>query len=403
MTETALAGLKVLEYAQFVSGPYCTKLLADLGAEVIKIEPPGRGDEARRREPFLKDMPHPERSGLFFYLNTNKLGITLNLNTATGKKMFQELVKETDVLVEDNQPKAMKEMGLDYESLKDINPGLIMTSITPFGQTGPYKDYKAYHLNTYNASGLAKILADILPDEVKQPLKAAGFLGDYDSGLSAAVATMGALYARLFTGVGQHIDISKQESLIALERVEIGMYGNEGSSMMSTVGIQSMLGGLQRSRDGHVMLVMPMEHQWRGLVELMGNPDWAQDERLKDEFFRAQHAQELSNRVAEWMGNYTKDEIFHRAQALSCPIGAVYTAEDLLNWEQLKARGFFVEADHPEMGRVKFPAAPYRFSKTPWQVARPAPLLGQHNEEIYCKRLGYQKEDLVRMRAAEII
>jgi len=403
MTETALAGLKVLEYAQLVSGPYCTKLLADLGAEAIKIEPPAGGDEARRRGPFLKDVPHPERSGLFFYLNTNKLGITLNLNATTGRKIFKELVKETDVLVEDNPPKVMKELGLDYESLMDINPRLIMTSITPFGQTGPYRDYKAYHLNIYHGSGLAKILADVLQDEVKQPLKGAGFLGEYDSGVNAAMATMAALYSRLFTGMGQHIDISKQESLIALERVEIGMYGNEGVSMMSTVTIQGMLGGLQRCKDGYVVLTIPMPHQWQALIELMGNPDWAQDERLTDEFFRAQHAQELNNFIAEWLSNYTKDEIFHRAQALSCPIGAVTTPEDLLASEQLKAREFFAEVDHPEMGKVKCPTAPYRYSKTPWRVERPAPLLGEHNEEIFRKRLGYQKEDLVRMRGAGII
>lgn len=402
MTETALAGLKVLEYAQLVSGPYCTKLLADLGAEVIKIEPPD-GDEARRREPFLKDAPHPERSGLFFYLNTNKLGITLNLNTATGRKVLKELVKETDVLVEDNPPKAMKELGLDYESLKAINPRLIMTSITPFGQTGPYRDYKAYHLNTYHGSGLAKILADVLPDEVKKPLKGAGFLGDYDAGLSAAVAIMGALYSRLFTGMGQHIDTSKQESLIALERVEIGMYGNEGFSMMSTVTIQGMLGGLQRCKDGYVVLTMPMEHQWEALVKLMGNPDWAQDERYKDEFFRAQHAQELNDYIAEWLSNHSMDEVFHQAQALSCPIGAVTTPKDLLASEQLKAREFFTEVEHPEMGKVKCPAAPYRYSKTPWRVARPAPLLGEHNEEILCQRLGYPKEELARMRGAGLI
>jgi crotonobetainyl-CoA:carnitine CoA-transferase CaiB-like acyl-CoA transferase len=402
MTETALAGVKVVECAQLVSGPYCTKLLADLGAEVIKIEPPD-GDEARRRGPFLNDVPHPERSGLFFYLNTNKLGITLNLNTATGRAMFKELVKETDVLVEDNPPKVMKELGLDYESLKDINPRLIMTSITPFGQSGPYRDYKAYHLNAYHGSGLAKILSSVLPDEVKQPLKGPGFLGDYDAGVSAAVATMGALYSCLFTGMGQHIDISKQESLIALERVEMGMYGNEGMSFTSTVALSGMLGGLQRCKDGHVVLCLPMAHQWEALIKLMGNPDWSQDERYKDELFRAQHAQELNEFIANWMAEHTKDEIYHEGQALSCPIGAVTTVGDLLGSEQLKAREFFVEVNHPEMGKVKCPAAPYRYSKTPWRVVRPAPLLGEHNEEIFCKLLGHPKEELARMREAGII
>jgi len=403
MTETALAGLKVLEYAQFVSGPYCTKLLADLGAEVIKIEPPVRGDEARRREPFLEDTPHPEKSGLFFYLNTNKLGVTLNLNVTTGRKMFKELIEETDVLVEDNPPRVIEELGLDYESLKDINPRLIMTSITPFGQTGPYRDYKAYHLNTYHGSGLAKILSAVLPDEVKQPLKGPGFLGDYDAGLNAAMATMGALYSRLFTGMGQHIDISKQESLIALERVEVGMYGNEGDSMMSTVMLSGMVGGLQPAKDGYVVLCLPMSHQWEALIKLMGNPDWSQDERYKEEIGRAQNAKELNEYISKWMKEHTKDEIYHKAQALSCPIGSVTTVEDLLASEQLKARGFFAEVDHPEMGRVKFPAAPYIYSKTPWRVERPAPLLGEHNEEIFCQRLGCQKEDLVRMRGAGII
>ena len=403
MTETALAGLKVLEYAQLVSGPYCTKLLADLGAEVIKIEPPVRGDEARRRGPFLEDTPHPEKSGFFFYLNTNKLGVTLNLNATTGRKMFKELIEDIDVLVEDNPPKVIEELGLDYESLKDINPRLIMTSITPFGQTGPYRDYKAYHLNTYHGSGLAKILSGVLPDEVKQPLKGPGFLGDYDAGLNAAMATMGALYSRLFTGMGQHIDISKQESLIALERVEIGMYGNEGESMMSTVMLSGMVGGLQTAKDGHVVLCLPMSHQWEALVKLMGDPDWAQEERYKEELGRAQNATELNEHISKWMKERTKDEIYHKAQALSCPIGSVTTVEDLVNSEQLKARGFLVEADHPEMGRVKFPAAPYIYSKTPWRLERSAPLLGEHNEEVFCQHLGYQNEDLARMRGAGII
>lgn len=402
MTETALAGVKVLEYAQFVAGPYCTKLLADLGAEVVKIEEPEVGDEARKREPFLEDIPHPERSGLFLYLNSNKMGTTLSLDTSTGKGIFKELVKQTDVLVEDKLPRVMKELGLGYESLKKINPHLIMASITPFGQTGPYRDYKAYHLNSYHASGLAKILADVLPGEVQKPLKGGGFLGDYDCGLSAAVAIMGALYSRLFTGRGQHIDISKQESLIALERVEIGRYGNEEESM-STVMLRGMVGGLQPCKDGYVVLTIPMEHQWRALVELMGNPEWAQDERYMDEFTRAQHGEELNKYIGEWMMNHTKEEIYHRAQAISCPIGAVTTVEDLLNSEQLKARGFFVDVDHPEMGKVKFPAAPYRFSTTPWRVERPAPLLGEHNKEIYCNRLGYRREDLAKMRGAGII
>ncbi len=396
-----MAGVKVLEYAQLAAGPYCTKLLADLGAEVIKIEPPQVGDEARRREPFLKDVPHPERSGFFFYLNTNKRGITLNLNTTTGRKIFQELVKESDVLVEDNPPQAMKELSLDYESLKGINPRLIMTSITPFGQDGPYRDYKAYHLNTYHGSGVAKILASILPEETPKPTKGPGFLGDYDCGLNAATAIMGALYSRLFTGTGQHIDISKQESLIALERVEMGMFGNDERG--STVFMQYMVGGLQRCKDGYVLITLGGEHHWQGLINLLGNPDWAQDERYQGELSKYIYAQEINERIAEWMINQTKDEVYHRSQALNCPIGMVTTVEDLVASKQLQARGFFVEVEHPEMGKVKCPTASYRFSKTPLRFVRPAPLLGEHNEEVFGKRLGYTREELSRMRGAGII
>jgi len=394
-----LAGVKVLEYAQFVAGPYCTKLLADLGAEVIKIEPPPMGDAARKREPFLKDVPHPERSGFFFYLNTNKLGVTLNPDTLNGRKIFLELVKEADVLVEDNPPQRMKELGLDYESIN--NPRLIMTSITPFGQDGPYRDYKAYHLNTYHGSGIAKILSSILPEETPKPTKGAGFLGDYDCGLNAATAIMGALYSRLFTGTGQHIDISKQESLIALERVEIGMFGN--NERESTVFMQYMVGGLQRCKDGYVLITLGGEHHWEGLVKLMGNPDWAQDERFQEEMSKYQYAQEINEHIAEWMINQTKEEVYHRSQAMNCPIGMVTTVEDLVASEQLKARGFFVEVKHPEMGKVKCPTTSYRFSKTPWRLARPTPLLGEHNEEIFGKRLGYTREELSRMRGAGVI
>ena len=403
MTKTAFAGVKVLELAELVSGPYCTKLLADLGADVIKIERPPHGDIARRKEPFLNDFPHPERSGLFFYLNTNKRGITLNLESATGREVFKKLVQDTDILIEDNPPSVMAGLGLDYESLSPLNPGLIMTSITPFGQSGPYRDYKAYHLNSYGASGLAQILINIMPDEMdKRPLKGPGYLGEYDAGLSAAVATVGALYSRLATGTGQHIDISKQESLIALERVEIGRHGND-SSIFSTVMLRGMVGGLQRCKDGWVVFTLPMEHQWQAMVKLLGSPDWVTDERFQDETVRAQYAPELNQRIGEWTITFTKEELFHKAQSMNCPVGMVTTVEDLLNSEQLKTRDFFVEVEHAEMGRVTMPAAPYRYSETPWRVERTAPLLGEHNSDIYCHRLSYSGDDLVKMRQAGVI
>ena len=151
-TRGALKGVRVLEWAHFVAAPYCAKLFADNGAEVVKVEEPDTGDVSRRHGPFPDNIPHPERSALFLYLNTNKRGITLNLHTATGREVFKKLIKDVDIFIEDNPPKLMEELGLDYESLKKVNPQLVMTSITPFGQTGPYRDYKCYYLNTFHGS-----------------------------------------------------------------------------------------------------------------------------------------------------------------------------------------------------------------------------------------------------------
>ena len=247
MAEKALREARVLEYASLVSGPYCSKLLADLGAEVIKIERPGVGDEARRRGPFPDDIPHPERSGLFLYLNTNKKGITLDPKTQTGKRIFLELVKWVDILIEDKSPKEMEELGFTYEKLKEINPSLIMTSITPFGQSGPYRDYKAYHLNISHSSGGGYMTPPGSPNTDREPLKGPGFFDDYVGGLFAAVATASALYVRPVIGSGQHIDTSKQEALINIDRVEIDQYPSEGK-IASRVPTAVHIGGLGFSR-----------------------------------------------------------------------------------------------------------------------------------------------------------
>lgn len=403
MTKTALDGLKVLEFAQFVSGPYCAKLLADMGAEVIKIEPPIVGDSARKREPFLDDVPGLERSGFFLFINTSKLGITLDLNTDTGRDIFLRLVADCDVLIEDNPPSFMKSRGLDYENLSAINHRLVMTSITPFGQSGPYREYKAYHLNSYHGSGVARVLSSILPKETPVPVKGPGFLGDFDSGLCAATATVAALYGRLFTGEGQHIDISKQEALMALERVEMGMYGNEGETKFSTVFMQQMMGGLQRCKDGYVLITLGGDHHWEGLLKLLGDPVWAGEEKYQGELGKYKYAQEINEHIAEWIKDYTKEELYHRCQKLNCPIGMVTTVADLAASRQLESREFFGEIEHPVMGQVRCPTSPYRFSETPHCFHRPAPMLGEHNEEIFVDRFGYSREDMMCLRGAGVI
>ncbi len=397
----ALAGVRVIECCQMVAGPYATKLLADLGAEVIKVEEPGRGDGARHRGPFLHNVPHPERSGLFLYLNTNKRGITLNLRHLMGREILGRLLAEADILVEDHAPAMAQELGLGYETLRASYPRLIVASITPFGQTGPYRDYTAYPLNAYHGGGQGYLTPYESPFPERGPLKAGGYLGEYDGGIAAAVAIMGALCGRLFTGQGQHVDISQQEALVALQRVELSTFPNEGK-LESRVREKPSPGGLMPCRDGYVHITTAEEHQWQGLVELMGNPDWARDERFKDQPSRTENAVALNALIAAWVKDRNKEEIYHQGQAKGCPVAMVSTAEDIVRSPQMAARGFFATVDHPETGPLLYPTAPYRFSETPWQVERPAPRLGEHNAEVY-GRLGYSLQELAQMRWAGII
>ena len=402
MTDQALKHLKVLELCSLVSGPYCTKLMADLGAEVIKIEPPGTGDEARRRGPFLKDRAHPELSGLFLHLNTNKLGITLDVKTKTGKDIFMQLIKQAHVLVEDNPLALMEEQGLTYQDLEAINPLLVMTSITPFGQTGPYRDYKAYELNSYHAGGEGYLLPMNSEEPDREPVKPGGIVGDCACGLSAALATLSATYIVAVTGMGQHIDVSKQDVLMSLVQNHICMFANLGQ-----VNTRLRKGFLlvlpMECQDGYITITIISNREWRSLVECMGNPSWADDERFSSFANRHWYAGEINPRVQDWVRQFKKEELFHKLQANGVAAVPVNTAEDLARAAQLQERGFFTEIDHPLAGTLKYPTVPYQFDRTPWRAVRPVPLLGQHNELVYCERLGYSKQELSKLAVAGVI
>jgi CoA:oxalate CoA-transferase len=402
MAKAALEGVRVIEYCEMVAGPFCTRLLSDLGAEVIKVEAPGTGDPTRQRGPYPGDLPHPEKSGLFLCLNMNKKSITLNPGVETGREILTKLLKRADIFVEDKTPAIMKRFALDYENLKRVNPHLIVVSITPFGQTGLHRDYKMYPLNTFHSGGEGYLLPPGSQYLNREPIKAGRFVGEYDVGLSTAIATVAALYARGVTGEGQYVDVSKQEALIALERVQIARYGNEGFVGKRDTVKHRGGAGIMSCKDGYVIAELLMEHQWQAFVKFMGNPEWVKDERFKDEDARYEHQDVLNQLIQGWMKEHTKDEIYHGGQAKGCPTSPLCTAEDLLNSEQLRERGFFVEFSHPVAGKLKYPSVPYQMSKTPIMERRAAPLLGQDNEEIYTA-LGYSRQELVKMRQAGII
>ena len=398
----ALDGAKVIEYGNLVSGPFCAKILADLGAEVIKIEDPGCGDDSRRQEPFLKDNPGIENSGLFLYLNMNKLGVTLNLETVTGKKIFDELLKNADVFVENNSRKRMKELGLSYKYIKQINPRMVMTSITPFGQTGPYKDYKGGELVNTHLGGVG-YLSTREGDISKEPLKYPAHLFSFQAGLSAAAATLGSVYCQRMTGEGMWLDVSEQESVIQNLNASIARYSYTKQISRRTDVLNMAPHHILPCKDGYIYASFVQEHQWRRFVEVMGHPDWADSELFATDEIRSQYWDALKPLMLEWTMQHTVEEIYRWSQEKGIPLGAVRTAGQVLKDKQMLAREFFVNVDREDTGKLTYPGVPYRFSEIQWEAPAAAPFLGQHNEEIYCGRLGYTKRDLARMREAGII
>jgi crotonobetainyl-CoA:carnitine CoA-transferase CaiB-like acyl-CoA transferase len=395
----------VLEYCGTNSGPYCTKLMADLGAEVIHLERPETGDDARRSPPFPGDVSHPEKSGLFLFLNTNKLGITLDPELPEGKRIFERLVADVDVLVEDWPPGHMEALGLGYDDLRERNPGLIVASITPFGRSGPYKDYRAYPLNVAHVSGQGYVLPLPSPHLERPPTMIGGNCTEYDPGQTAALAILAALYSRGITGKGQLVEVSMLEAVLAMQRVEAVIVAN-GGEVTTRMGwkTEKLITMMFPCQDGHVVMVTPLEHQWESLMKLIGNTEWLEKKKPSEgPRVRAEDPEAMVERIGSWMKKHTREEICSRAQALSCPIAPIASSEDVVNSEQMKARGIFVEMEHPVAGKMKIPSAPYQFSETPWALERAAPLLGEHNEEIYCERLGYGREELRELEKGGVI
>jgi crotonobetainyl-CoA:carnitine CoA-transferase CaiB-like acyl-CoA transferase len=397
-----------LDLTHFIAGPYCTKLLADFGAEVIKVEKPGEGDGARRLGPFLKDDPHPEKSGFFLYLNTNKKGITLNLKSDSGKSIFKELVKRVDIVVENFEPRVMPSLGLSYDELKGLNPSLVMTSISNFGQSGPYRDYKATDIVAQAMGGLMFITGQ--PD--REPLKIGGSQAQYNGGTAAFTYTLLALYGKDIQGVGQHVDVSIMEAVIgSLEMVSTSysysgtIQGRAGTEMYRVVlGTPIALG---TCKDG-LFLLNAMGVAGSGLTNLaimVEKPELTEHPFFDTVDSRARSEaswEEFYSLVRDWFEERTKLEIVEKAQELRMAFAPVQTTEDLMKDPQLQARGFFDEIDHPVVGKLHYPGMPFVMSESPHRVGR-APLLGEHNEEVYCKWLGYTKQDLVRLRERRII
>ncbi len=374
-----LEGVKVLELGNLASAASATKLMADLGADVVKVEEPN-GDAARLRGPFPGGLVDPEKSGLFLYLNTNKRSVTLDLSRQRDELL--RLVAWADLLVHNYPPSEMAARGIDYEAFRAINPRLVMCSISPFGLTGPHKDYKAHDLTLSHAGGWAWLSPGALERAELPPLKAFGQQCEFQGGLAAATATLGAYCRALDTGVGEHIDLSIQAFIASF--IEQGfVYYSYLGRIASRLGQRYMYPwGMYECQDGLIFIVVPEEDQWERLVEFMGNPEWTKWEIFADRTGRIKNQDALKIYVEEWTRQWKVEELFHAGQARRLCFAPVLTMAGLARQEQLRARNFFVEVSHPRAGKLVHCGPPYQLQAPWWQIRRPAPLLGEHNEEV---------------------
>jgi crotonobetainyl-CoA:carnitine CoA-transferase CaiB-like acyl-CoA transferase len=399
----ALSNLRIVEVGEMVSAPYAAKLMADLGAEVIKVERPGNGDKARTRGPFPGGLPHPEKSGLFLYLNSNKYGITLDISRPEGMQLLERLVEQADVLLHNVWPPEADRVGLSYQRMRGINPRLVMASITPFGMTGPNRNWRAEELTIWSAGGVC-VLNGAGPDYPDlPPLKTFGSQAGFQGGVHGAVAIMGAILAQVRDGEGQHIDVSVQESIASQLELTFEYWPYMGliATRLGRKPIQPIES--MQCKDGWIYLCCVEEHQWRGFVEVMGNPEWASEEIFADRIKRAENWEALKIFLEEYCSHRTVLELYKKAQEKRVPFAPVSTMGDLVNSEHLKARGFFVEIRQPVAGGHMYPGAPLKYHATPWEIRMPAPTLGQHTEQILRERLRVEPARVAELKRTGII
>ena len=393
-----LSGIRVLDLGSGISGPCCAKILADYGAEVIKVEPPGTGDPSRRMGPFAGDDPDPEKSLTFLYLNTNKKGVTLDPSSPTGRKIMDRLLADADVLVENNPPAQSKAMGLDYDSLAATNPQLVVTSITPFGQTGPYRDFQATDIVTYALSGLMYHTGD----SDKEPLRNVLDQSFYVAGANAAAATQVALFARLTSSGGQHVDVSAAACLGAHLVQPVPYYNYMGAIKGRRPVRGAGFDELMPARDGYVAPSVQGSQPWATIASLIGLEE-LQDEKFATEAGRIAYGEELKKLLIKGLAQWDRMPLFLASGERRLVFGMAQDAGNLANCPHLQAREFFVDVDHPVVGPAPYPGMAVRLPGETITASQPAPLLGQHNAEVFGRELGYPPEDLISLRTQGVI
>lgn len=398
-----LGGIRVADLTHFRSGPTSTSLLGGLGADVIKIESVQRADGFRFFNTSNPGDPHFYEMGSYFNAsNTNKRGITLDLNSPRGKELFGGLVAKSDVVIENFSPRVMSNLGFDYERLKEINPRIIMVSMSCFGRTGPWRDFVGfgYVFDQIGGAAAASGYEGGLPTHMM-----AG--SDVVSGILAVYAVLLALEERERTGQGQFIDMSQVESLAFLlgpEIIEYQLTGEQRQRMGNHHPVFSPHNVYPcRGDDEWVSISVESDGQWAALAEAMGKPEWLRDERYASPAARKRHEQTLDREIGEWTREQRKYEVMERLQALGIASGAVLKPVELLDDPQLEARNMHVRLARPFIGEHRYPQFPMRFSEAICEQRRPAPTLGQHNEEVLTRLLGVTPQELETLRQTGII
>ncbi len=398
--EDLLAGIQVLDLAD-EKASFCSKLLADLGAYVIKVERPG-GDSSRKIGPFLGNSPHPERSLFFYYHNTNKLGITLNLEHPMGKEIFLRLIKRMDVVVETFPPGYLENLKLDFEILKEINPKLILASVTGFGKDGPRKNYKSCDMVASAYGGQMYVSGS----PSTPPLKSFGEQSYYTASLFAAIGILIALRKRVHTGRGEHMDISLQESVAStLDHVMVRYFYDRIIPKRQGNLSWNHSSFILPCKDGHIHLTIST--QWETLVEWIASEGMAEDlmnDKWKDEEYRLRNIDHVMDILQRWTQTHSAQELFELGQLMRFPWARVYSLKEVLNNAQLQARDFFIDVEHPEAKRsISYPGSPYKLSGSPSCRWKRAPLIGEDNVQIYQRELGLSDEELQRLSSLGVI
>lgn len=392
-------------------GVYCGRVLADLGADVVLVEPP-QGHPMRRLPPFKDDVPHHERSLYFQYYNLGKRGITLSLETADGRSIFRSLVERSDAVIETFPVGYLEGLGLGYSALREVNPGIVVASITPFGQTGPYRSYRASDLVGFAVG--APLQLSGTPDG--PPCVAPGQLAYDCAALCAAIGVLAALQARWLTGLGQHVDISLQEATVGgtadwtipymsyatVSEESRRAYQQRMIRRSGSIGA-GLPGDIFPCKDGFVKFCVIPQTMWRSFLDWIGGPAAISGPEWDSLAYRQQHHDLVDAYTIDFTVQRTKAELFEEGQKRGIAITPFYRPDEFVADAQPQARRFFVEVTHPVMGTFAVPGAPYRLSGTPAKVRRPAPLLAEHNCEIYCGELGLSRSELALLKQAGVV